>query len=314
MSWVWSNFDVIWTLSLDQIALSIPPIILGFLISIPLGWLANRYRASRGLLLTMSGLLYTIPSLPLFIALPIVLGTGILDATNVVVALTIYAVAIMVRSSTDAFESVSPAVLDAATASGFAASGRALMVELPLAGPVLLAGLRVVAVSTVSLVSVGALIGVNNLGTLFTEGYRTDNNPEIVTGVVKTRTTRAWLDGLRGRVPCAPVNTVRQALEEPQVLARQLRLRYIHLREGAFDPRAVALISGRLAAQHACIPVRATKDTLALAMANPLDIIAIEAVEQASGRRVQPIITRESEIAAAIAQWYGPEAETGEDA
>jgi type IV pilus assembly protein PilB len=100
----------------------------------------------------------------------------------------------------------------------------------------------------------------------------------------------------------------------PQVLARQLRLRYIHLREGAFDPRAVALISGRLAAQHACIPVRATKDTLALAMANPLDIIAIEAVEQASGRRVQPIITRESEIAAAIAQWYGPEAETGEDA
>ena len=100
----------------------------------------------------------------------------------------------------------------------------------------------------------------------------------------------------------------------PQVLARQLRLRYIHLREGAFDPRAVALISGRLAAQHACIPVRATKDTLALAIANPLDIIAIEAVEQASGRRVQPIITRESEIAAAIAQWYGPEAETGEDA
>jgi osmoprotectant transport system permease protein len=116
--------------------------------------------------------------------LPSILGTGFLDATNVVVALTVYAVAIMVRSSSDAFESVSPAVLDAATASGFAAAGRAFRVELPLAGPVLLAGLRVVAVSTVSLVSVGALIGVNNLGSLFTEGYRTDNNPEILTGVV----------------------------------------------------------------------------------------------------------------------------------
>ena len=68
--------------------------------------------------------------------------------------------------------------------SGFAAVGRAFTVELPLAGPVLLAGLRVVAVSTVSLVSVGALIGVNNLGSLFTEGYRTDNTPEILIGVV----------------------------------------------------------------------------------------------------------------------------------
>ena len=97
------------------------------------------------------------------------------------------------------------------------------------------------------------------------------------------------------------------------MLARQLRLRYIHLREGAFDPRAVALISGRLAAQHACIPVRATKDTLALAMANPLDIIAIEDVEKASGRRVQPIIARESEVLAAIAQWYEAEEGSGAD-
>ncbi len=99
----------------------------------------------------------------------------------------------------------------------------------------------------------------------------------------------------------------------PQVLARQLRLRYIRLREGAFDPRAVTLISGSFAEKHACIPVRATKDTLALAMANPLDIIAIEDVEKASGRRVQPIIARESEVLAAIAQWYEADEENGAD-
>jgi osmoprotectant transport system permease protein len=94
-----------------------------------------------------------------------------------------YAAAIMVRSATDAFTSVSPAVLDAATATGYASRQRGFSVELPLAGPVLLAGLRVVSVSTVSLVSVGALIGVSNLGSLFTDGYRRDFTTEILVGV-----------------------------------------------------------------------------------------------------------------------------------
>ncbi len=184
MNWLNANWDKVIDLLLDHLWLSGLPIVLGFVIALPIGWYANRHRRLRGVILSVSGILYTIPSLAFFLILPSILGTGFLDATNVVVALTVYAVAIMVRSSSDAFESVSPAVLDAATASGFAAAGRAFRVELPLAGPVLLAGLRVVAVSTVSLVSVGALIGVNNLGSLFTEGYRTDNNPEILTGVV----------------------------------------------------------------------------------------------------------------------------------
>lgn len=184
MNWLNANWDKVIDLLLDHLWLSGLPIVLGFVIALPIGWYANRHRRLRGVILSVSGILYTIPSLAFFLILPSILGTGFLDATNVVVALTVYAVAIMVRSSSDAFESVSPAVLDAATASGFAAVGRAFRVELPLAGPVLLAGLRVVAVSTVSLVSVGALIGVNNLGSLFTEGYRTDNNPEILTGVV----------------------------------------------------------------------------------------------------------------------------------
>ncbi len=94
----------------------------------------------------------------------------------------------------------------------------------------------------------------------------------------------------------------------PQVLARQLRIPYLRLREGAFDPRAVALISGRLAARHACIPLRATSDTVALAMANPLDLIAIEDIERATGRHVQPLIARESEIMTAIEQRYDSDA------
>ena len=184
MTWFNANTDKVWDLLLSHLWLSGLPILLGFVIAVPIGWFANRHRRLRGTILSLGGILYTIPSLAFFLVLPSLIGTGFLDPLNVVIALTVYAVAIMVRSAADAFESVSPAVLDAATATGFAPAGRAFLVELPLAGPVLLAGLRVVAVSTVSLVSVGALIGVSNLGSLFTEGYRTDNDAEILIGVI----------------------------------------------------------------------------------------------------------------------------------
>ncbi|MCL3817474.1 ABC transporter permease [Aeromicrobium wangtongii] len=196
MRWVQDNTDKIGDLLLSHLWLSIVPIVLGFAIALPIGWFASRHPRAKGSLLSIAGVLYTIPSLAFFLILPGIIGTGFLSPLNVVVALTVYAVAIMVRSATDAFESVSPAVLDAATAAGFAPAGRAFLVELPLAGPVLLAGLRVVAVSTVSLVSVGALIGVNNLGSLFTEGYRTDNDAEILTGVVAIVAIALLLDAL----------------------------------------------------------------------------------------------------------------------
>ena len=105
----------------------------------------------------------------------------------------------MVRSASDAFGSVSPAVLDSATAAGFSPAGARFRVELPLAGPVLLAGLRVVAVSTVSLVSVGALIGVSSLGSLFTDGYSRDFTTEILVGVVATVAGRSGLRPAPGR-------------------------------------------------------------------------------------------------------------------
>jgi osmoprotectant transport system permease protein len=125
---------------------------------------------------------------------------------------------------------VSPSVLDAATATGFAATGRAFRVELPLAGPVLVAGLRVVAVSTVSLVSVGALIGVSNLGSLFTEGYRTDNDAEILIGVVGIVVVALVFDALivlAGRLllPWArsPRTTTRRPVSPLMSFAQHLR-------------------------------------------------------------------------------------------
>jgi len=196
MTWLFDNFDYVWSLTLKHIWLSAVPIAVGFAIAVPIGWYASRHRRLRGTLLSAGSVLYSIPSLPLFVILPPIIGTGILDPINVVVALTIYAAAIMVRSATDAFSSVSPAVVDAATASGYAPAGRAFSVELPLAGPVLLAGLRVVSVSTVSLVSIGAIIGVSSLGSLFTVGFRRDFNTEIMIGIGATVLLALFFDAL----------------------------------------------------------------------------------------------------------------------
>lgn len=184
MQWLWDNLDLVLSLSLEHVRLSVLPIIVGFIACIPLGWLASRYRAARAILLTMGGILFTIPSLALFVALPIVIGTKILDDRNVIITLTVYAVAIMIRGAADGFASVSTSVLQSATAVGYSAFSRFWSVELPLAGPILLANIRVVSVSTVSLLSVAALIGKGGLGYLFVNGYQRDFPTEVLVGIV----------------------------------------------------------------------------------------------------------------------------------
>ncbi|MES2171071.1 MAG: ABC transporter permease subunit [Actinomycetota bacterium] len=194
MQWVWTNFDKIWGLTLAHVGLSVIPIVAGFILSIPLGYAASRSRVARSILLSVGGILYTIPSLALFFTIPVILGTSLLDPINVVVALTVYAVAIMIRTATDAFVSVPADVQDSARAVGFSRAQQFFAVDLPLAGPVLLAGVRVVSVSTVSLVSVGALIGVSSLGSLFTDGFGNGNLPEIWAGIVGTLVIAAVYD------------------------------------------------------------------------------------------------------------------------
>lgn len=196
MNWISQNLGLIATLTLDHLRLSLIPIVLGFVIAVPLGWFAHRFSWSRATVLGVVGVLYTIPSLALFMVLPPILGISILSEANVIIALTVYAVAIMVRQAADAFASIEPATLRAATAVGFAEWGRFFHVELPLAGPVLLAGVRVVAVSTVSLVTVGVLVGVSSLGYFFTDGFQRRIVVEIATGVVMTLLVAVVIDAL----------------------------------------------------------------------------------------------------------------------
>ena len=160
------------------------PLVLGLLVALPLGWLADRTPWLRATLLTTTGLLYTIPSLALFILLPSILGTRILDPFNVIVAMTIYTVALLARTVADGLNAVPDDIAQAATAMGYKGARRLFGVELPLAAPVVAAGLRVAAVSNVSIVSVATLIGVSQLGDLLVDGFNRVIWGELVTGIV----------------------------------------------------------------------------------------------------------------------------------
>lgn len=171
-------------LTLDHIYLAGLPLLVGLVLAIPLGWLSLRRKWLYGPVIASTGLLYTIPSLALFILLPGILGTRILDPVNVVVAMTLYTIALLTRTVADGLSSVPENVRQAATAMGFSTVRRLFFVELPLAVPVIAAGLRVAAVSNVSIVSVAALVGVQQLGILFTDGFNRNAMGPIVVGVL----------------------------------------------------------------------------------------------------------------------------------
>ncbi|MCH9733874.1 MAG: ABC transporter permease [Actinomycetia bacterium] len=184
MTYLLNNLDKAWALTLIHLQLSLIPVVLGLLIAVPLGALVQRRTALRRLTTVTASIVFTIPSLALFVVLPLVIPTRILDEANVIVALTLYTTALLVRAVPEALDAVPDPVRDAATAVGYRPLTRMLKVDLPLAVPVLVASLRVVAVTNISMVSVGSVIGIGGLGTWFTEGYQTDKSDQIVAGII----------------------------------------------------------------------------------------------------------------------------------
>jgi osmoprotectant transport system permease protein len=184
VNYLLTHLDDAWELTLIHLWLSLLPLLLGLLIAVPLGSFVHRTRALRRITTVTASIIFTIPSLALFVVLPLVIPTRILDQANVIVALTLYTVALLVRAVPEALDALPPAVLDAATAVGYTPLKRIIKVELPLAVPVLVASLRVVAVTNISMVSVGSVIGIGGLGTWFTEGYQADKSDQIVAGII----------------------------------------------------------------------------------------------------------------------------------
>ncbi|MCZ4520829.1 ABC transporter permease [Rhodococcus ruber] len=184
MTWLFDNFDVVLGYTKTHLYLSLVPLFVGLLIAIPLGTVIRNTRWVRRITLTVASIAFTLPSLALFVTIPAVVGLPVLDPLNVVIALAVYSTALLVRAVPEALDSVPFAVVDSAEAMGYSTLRRALTVELPLALPVLIANIRVVAVTNISLVSVGSVIGIGGLGQLFTQGYQRDYPDQIFAGII----------------------------------------------------------------------------------------------------------------------------------
>ncbi len=180
-SWIPANGAQIWQLTKSNMVLGIIPPLIGLAISVPLGIMAVRWRWFHPSALTAVNVIYAIPALALFIAL--IPAFGLTD-TNVIIALTLFSLCVIVPNVIAGLRGVPPSVRQAATAMGYGALRRLITVELPVAVPVIIGGLRVAMVSSISLASVGQLIGVSSLGYLFIDGEQRDFPTEIYVGLV----------------------------------------------------------------------------------------------------------------------------------
>jgi osmoprotectant transport system permease protein len=179
-----THLSAAWMLTVVHLRLSLLPVLAGMAIALPWGVLVWRRATLRRLTTLTASVVFTIPSLALFVVLPLIIPTRILDEANVIVALTLYTTALLVRGVFEALDAVPSHVRDAASALGYRPITRLLKVELPLSIPVLIAELRVVVVTNISMVSVGAVIGIGGLGTWFTEGYQANKSDQIVAGII----------------------------------------------------------------------------------------------------------------------------------
>jgi osmoprotectant transport system permease protein len=175
MSW-----PLVWQYTLANALLGVVPALLGLVISIPAGVACARWRWFYAPVLSVTSILYAIPSIALFVVL--IDYTGLSD-TTVIIPLTLFSLCVLLPSVVDGLRSVPPAVRQAATAMGYGPARRLLRVELPLAVPVIIAGLRVAVVSSISLASVGQLIGVGSLGYFFLDGLQRGFTEEIWVGI-----------------------------------------------------------------------------------------------------------------------------------
>jgi osmoprotectant transport system permease protein len=183
-AWIERNLAMIGSLLVEHIILAVLPVLIALVISLPLGYMISKTRRAANVILAFLGVIYSIPSLALFVLMPVVLGTKILNPINIVVALAVYSTALLIRSVVDGLRSVLPSVRQSATAVGYGWLRRLFRVELPLAMPVIFAGLRVVTVSNIALVSVAVLVGSGALGKLFDLGFSSSFYTPIIVALV----------------------------------------------------------------------------------------------------------------------------------
>jgi osmoprotectant transport system permease protein len=177
--WVGRHTTEIRLATFEHLRLTVIAVAIGFAISLPLALLARRSRLARGVITSATGVMYTIPSLALFVTLLAVTG---FSTVTVEIALVSYTLLILVRNILEGLESVPASVREAADGMGLRPMQRLIAVELPLAIPTIAAGVRIATVTTVGLVTVGGLLGFGGLGSFINSGLDRFFSTEVVVG------------------------------------------------------------------------------------------------------------------------------------
>ena len=179
--WISSHIPVIRDALTQHVELTVIAVLIGLIIALPLGLAGWRWRLLRGPIFSITGILYTIPSLALFALLIPITGLTFLTAE---VGLVSYTLLILIRNIVVGLDSVPAEVREAARGMGYRPLAEVLTIEVPLAVPAIMAGLRVATVTTIGLVTVTALIGEGGLGSLMLDGLIRDFRTPLVVGTL----------------------------------------------------------------------------------------------------------------------------------
>ncbi|MFE1317950.1 ABC transporter permease [Kitasatospora phosalacinea] len=180
--WLGDHLGYLADLTADHAVIALVPVLLALLLAVPLGLACARFPCLYQPLAAVFNVVYALPSLAVFVVL--IPYTGLATRQTVMVPLTCYALAVLLPTAVDGLRAVPEPVRQAATAMGYGPWRRLAAVELPASVPYLIGGLRVAAVSSISLAAVGALVGRGGLGYLFVDGFQRTFPTPILAGIV----------------------------------------------------------------------------------------------------------------------------------
>lgn len=181
LTYLTKHYDRMLTLTYEHILLTVVTLVIALLFALPIGLLLHRVRKLSVPVVTLLSLLYVIPSMALFAILIPFVGLGLKSA---IIALVAYSQLILVRNILAAFQSIDPSIIEAAKGMGLSSTQRFWKVELPLAMPIILGGIRIAAISTIGIATIASWINAGGLGTLLFEGLYQNNPSKIIWGTI----------------------------------------------------------------------------------------------------------------------------------
>ena len=192
MNWFLHNADQVAIALGQHIAIALTALAIAFAIALPVGIVAARHERVHTVAMAVAGFLYTIPTLAFLALLIPLVGLG---RTNAIIAMVAFSLVVLIRNIATGIRGVSTEVVDAARGMGMSAPQLLLRIELPLAAPVIVAGLRIAAVTVISVTVVAAYVNAGGLGTLIFNGIASDHAPKIWSGALTACALAIGVDG-----------------------------------------------------------------------------------------------------------------------